>query len=101
MIGALRQIKLAKLIALDVQRFYADRRKFDLSSTTVHRIHVVLHRALRQAMRWGMISLNVTNMVDAPKRTVPVGDNWDVTQVARFFDKSDARYLAAFWWPAY
>jgi integrase len=93
----LGHIKLAKLSPLDVQRFYADRHKSGLSSTTVHHIHVVLHRALRQAVRWGMIPTNATEMVDAPKRTLPEVEVWDAAQVTRFFLKSDPHYLSALW----
>jgi integrase len=96
-IPCLGHIKPAKLTALDVQRFYADRHKSGLSSTTVHHVHVVLHRALKQAVRWGMIPSNETEIVDAPKRTLPDVDVWDGAQVGRFFEKSGAHSLAALW----
>jgi integrase len=37
-----------------------------LSSATVHKLHVVLHKALKQAVRWGLAPRNVVDDVDAP-----------------------------------
>jgi integrase len=90
-------IKLAKLSPLDLQRLYADRLGSGLSSTTVHHLHVVLHGVFKQAVRWGMVPRNVTEMVDAPRRTFPEIATWNAQQVARFFEAGDQHYLAAFW----
>jgi integrase len=67
LIPALGKNKLKTLNAADVQRFY--RAKFDsgLSSATVHKLHVVLHKALKQAVRWGLVPRNVADDVDPPK----------------------------------
>lgn len=90
-------IKLVKLSPLDIQRLYADRIASGLSSTTVHLLHVVLHRTLKQAVRWGMVPRNVTEMVDPPRRTSPEITTWSSDQVADFFAATDQHYLAAFW----
>ena len=90
-------IKLIKLSPLDLQRLYADRLASGLSSTTVHLLHVVLHRTLKQAVRWGMVSRNVTEMVDPPRRTFPEITTWNSDQVARFLEAGDQHYLGALW----
>lgn len=90
-------IKLTKLTPFDVQRLYADRLEAGLSTTTVHHLHVMLHGALKQAVRWGMVANNVTEMVDAPRRTFPDITTWNAEQVSGFFNESDQHYLAAFW----
>jgi len=59
--------KLKTLNASDVQRFYRDKLDSGLSSATVHKLHVVLHKALKQALRWGLVARNVTDDVDAPR----------------------------------
>jgi len=51
----------------DVQRFYRVKLDSGLSSATVHKLHVVLHKALKQALRWGLVARNVSDDVDAPK----------------------------------
>jgi integrase len=38
-----------------------------LSSSTVQLIHMTLHKALKQALKWGLVPRNVTEAVDAPK----------------------------------
>jgi integrase len=90
-------IKLVKLSPMDLQRLYADRLDSGLSSTTVHHLHVVLHRVMKQAMRWGMVQRNVTEMIDPPRRTFPEITTWNAEQVAKFLEVGDQHHLAAFW----
>ena len=73
-VPALGKKKLKTLNPADVQRFYRDKLDSDLSSATVHKLHVVLHKALKQAMRWGLAPRNVVDNVDAPKIQWQVGD---------------------------
>ena len=35
--------------------------------STVQRLHAVIHRALKQALRWGLVPRNVSEAVDPPK----------------------------------
>src|SRR5215207_1927521 len=76
-IPAIGGIKLGKLAPLDIQRLYADRLAYGLSPTTVNQLHNVLHKALKQAMRWGMVARNVTEMIDAPRPANPEMQTWD------------------------
>jgi len=50
-----------------VQAFYSKKLEEKLSSKVVHEIHGVLHLALKNAVRWGMISRNVCDLVTAPR----------------------------------
>lgn len=50
-----------------LQRLYARKLREGLSPTTVHHIHAVVHRALAQAERWGVVARNVASLVDAPR----------------------------------
>ena len=67
LVPALGKKKLKTLNPADVQRFYRDKLDSGLSSATVHKLHVVLHKALKQAVRWGLAPRNVVDDVDAPK----------------------------------
>jgi len=89
--------RLNKLAPLDVQRLYVDRLRAGLSPTTVHQIHNVLHRALRQGMRWGLVTRNVTEAVDAPQPVNPECKTWDARQTAAVLAAGDATDLAALW----
>jgi hypothetical protein len=77
---------LSKLTAPQVQRLYAAKFNEGLSSTTVHHIHATAHRALVAALRLGLVTRNVADMVDAPRMRQyemmalvdhsPNGDSW-------------------------
>lgn len=89
--------RLVKLTPLDLQRLYADRLAAGLSPTTVHHLHAVIHRALKQAMRWGLVDRNVSEMTDAPRRTLPDVKTWDAKQTAAILAAGDKTNLAPLW----
>src|SRR5260221_499916 len=64
----LGRISLAKLTPQQVQLFYARKLEEGLSPSTVHHMHGVLHRALDDALRMGLVQRNITDMVRAPRR---------------------------------
>ena len=66
-IPTLGSIKLTELKPEHVQRFYASEVKRGLSTTTVRHFHMVLHKALDHAMKWGLVARNVVDAVDAPQ----------------------------------
>jgi integrase len=66
---ALGSIKLKKLAPAHVQGFYQDRLDAGLAPASVNKLHVVLHKALDQAVKWNMIPRNPTGVVRAPRPT--------------------------------
>lgn len=88
---------LAKLTPLDVQNYYADKLTGGLSPTTVNTQHAVLHHALKQAVRWGLIVRNVTEAVDPPREARVEYVTWNETQVRAFLTVADTDALSAFW----
>lgn len=60
-------VKLKELTPAHVQRLYRDRLDSGLSPSTVRKIHNVLHKALSQAAKWGLVPRNVTEMTNPPK----------------------------------
>lgn len=63
--------RLKALSPVNVQRLYRIKLEDGLSPTTVEHIHTTLHRALKQAVRWQLISRNVCDAVSVPKRVSP------------------------------
>ena len=69
----LGHLPVAKLTAGDIDDFYGHllraggRDGHPLAPGTVHRIHVVLHRALAQAVRWEWIWLNPASTASPPR----------------------------------
>ncbi len=66
-VPSLGNVKLSKLVPAHLQGFYRDKLDSGLSPRTIQYLHVVLHRALKQALRWGMVPRNVADAVDPPK----------------------------------
>jgi integrase len=58
---------LARLGPEQVQRMYASRLEAGSSAMTVRHVHAVLHRALKQALRWGLVPRNVVELADPPR----------------------------------
>jgi integrase len=69
----LGHLPVAKLTTADIDDFYRQlrhqgaREGRPLSPGTVHRVHVVLHRALAQAVRWEWIWLNPASNASPPR----------------------------------
>ena len=66
-VPAIGRVKLKSLSAMHVQGMYRSMLNRGLSSRTVQYTHAVLHRALKQAMRWGLVPRNVCEDVNRPQ----------------------------------
>src|SRR5918998_2941899 len=67
LVPAIGTVKLKQLSAMHVQGVYRSMLDRGLSSRTVQYTHAVLHRALKQAVRWGLVPRNVCEDVDRPR----------------------------------
>ena len=85
-VAGLGEVWLQKLTPLQVQQFYAKKRKDGLSSKTVHEIHGVLHLALKHAVRWNYISRNVCELVDSPRVVSRKGTPLSVEQAKKLVE---------------
>ena len=79
-------IKLESLRPDQVQAFYTKKLESGLAPRTVKYIHAILHKSLNQALRWGLVTRNVTDLVDTPKITRKVPPIWNAEQIAIFLD---------------
>src|SRR5215204_5481083 len=66
-VPAIGGVKLKSLSAIHIQGMYRSMLDRGLSARTVQYTHAVLHRALKQAMRWGLVPRNVCEDVDRPQ----------------------------------
>jgi integrase len=66
-VPAIGRVKLKRLSAMHIQGMYRAMLDRGLSPRTVQYTHAVLHRALRQAVRWGLVPRNVSEDVDRPR----------------------------------
>jgi integrase len=60
-------IRLKNLSPAHVQQLYRSKLDSGLSSSSVRYTHAVLHRALKQALRWDLVPRNVCEVVDPPR----------------------------------
>lgn len=60
--------QLQKLTAQQVQAFYAKKQDEGLAPATVIYYHSVLHNALKTAVKWGLVSRNVCDLVSPPRK---------------------------------
>jgi integrase len=79
----LGKYQLQKLSPEHVQSLYARKLEAGFSETTVHHIHNVLHKALKTAMKWGLVSRNACELVDAPRKARFEGRALTVEQARR------------------
>ncbi len=64
---ALGRLKLKGLTPAHVRWLYREKLDAELAPATVHKMHVVLHKALDQSVRDGLIPRNVTEAVKVPQ----------------------------------
>ena len=64
---ALGRRRLSKLTGAHIQSLYAQKLRDGLKPSSVRYIHAVLHRALDQAVRFSLITVNPASRVDPPK----------------------------------
>lgn len=81
---ALGSYPLGRLSPLAIQGYFRDRLERGLSSTTVRHHAMLLHEALRHAVRWGLLTRNPCDMVDPPRRRPAEVRVWDEEQVRLF-----------------
>ena len=68
-----------------------------LSVSTIRSAHTVLHRALRDAVRWGRLVRNPAGMADPPARTRSRAKAWTAGEVSRFLVHVEGDRLFALW----
>ena len=67
LIPAFGHIAVQKLKAERIQAYYAQKLKEGLSPRSIAVIHAVLHSALENAVKWGLVSRNVSKLVTRPR----------------------------------
>src|SRR5919112_1529819 len=88
-------MKLKKLTPAHVQGMYRSMLDSGLSTRTVQYTHAVLRRAMKQAVRWGMIPRNPCDDTDPPKRQREEIRPLDQEQTRRFLKSAEGNRLEA------
>jgi integrase len=90
-------LRLSTLAPQAVQAAYATLLGKGLSRRSVEQTHTVLHRALRQAVLWGLMLRNPTEAVTVPRPTRREMHTLSEEEVGRLFRASEGHRLHALW----
>lgn len=98
---------LQRLTGAQINAFYADlaasgrhRGNAPLSPATVRRVHAVLHRALRDAVRWDRLPRNPADLADPPRQRASSSremTTWTPGEAERFLDHVADDRVFALW----
>lgn len=59
-----------KLTAKELDDLYSSMQKKGYASSSIHQVHSIMHRALRQAEKWGWVDRNVAGLATVPRSHV-------------------------------
>lgn len=91
------KLRLADLRPLKIQEFYGSLTDQKLSPRTVRFTHSVLRSALKQAVRWRMITVNPCDGVDLPRKSTTEMQSLGPTEAASFLAEAQKdRWSALF-----
>lgn len=94
----LGSILLTQLKPEHLQKHYTGKLNSGLSAGTVRCHHVVIHRALQTAVKWGILSRNVADAVDPPRARHEEMQNWDEYDITHFLEGAkDTSYYTLFY----
>jgi integrase len=107
-VPVLGSIKLQALTPVQLNHLYAlllergrrkatSRSRSGLAPKTVRNVHVMLHRALHDAMRWGYLVRNVAAAADPPAARSPEQQVWSPAQLRVFLAHVRDDRLYALW----
>jgi integrase len=88
LIPELGGIKLWNLKPQHLQRLYADKLQQGLSPRSVQLMHITLHKALKNAIKTGLISRNPIDLVDPPKVERHEMKTMTEEDIGRFLDEA-------------
>jgi integrase len=102
---ALGSLQLQKLGPAQINALYAKltaggrRNGMPLTPLTVRHVHAVLHRSLKDAVRWGRLSRNPADLADPPRVSAHGHElrTWSAEQLAAFLDFRRDDRLYALW----
>lgn len=100
LVPVIGKIRLDKLLPQHVQSLYRQKQEEGLSTNTILVIHGMLHRALKSAVKWGLVSQNVCDSVEVPRKTRYQIHPLSLEQTQKFLDtvrghKNEALFVLA------
>jgi integrase len=105
LIPSFGNIPLTQLRGSHLQKYYADKvtngrcdGKGGLSNQSVRHHHMVLHKALQIAVKWGLVVRNVADGIDIPRARHIEMQTWDEAELNKFLEAAKSTpYYALFY----
>ncbi len=94
-VPVLGRYQLQKLSAQHLRSLYTKKLDEGLSATTVTHFHNILHKALKDATRWGLVARNVCDLVSPPRRERFEIQPLTLEQVQRLLEAARGHYMEA------
>src|SRR5438128_1897735 len=97
------EVRLQKLSPGQLNRLYAEllehgaRDGRPLGAETTRKVHRLLHRALRDAVRWNRVARNPAADADPPRAPRPQLRAWDAAELGAFLDHVRDDRVIALW----
>jgi integrase len=89
---------LTQLKPEHLQKYYAEKKAGGLSAQTIRHHHSAIHKALKDAVEWGLLSRNVADAVSPPRVQRPDLQIWNENEIARFLEEAKGGpYYALFY----
>lgn len=91
-VPAIGSRRLRTLTAFDLDNFYGRLARAGRSPAVIRKVHVLLSGALRQAVKWGMVPVNVATLASPPpqpKATIRVPSAEQVRRILTEAERSD------------
>lgn len=96
-IPVLGKIPLKDLKPEHLQHFYSERLGKGLSPATIRHHHMLLHKALNDAVKWGLLARNIVDAVSPPLNTRKEMRILDDTEINKVLSESrDNKYFILF-----
>jgi integrase len=64
-----------------------------LSPKSVRNVHVGIHRALHDAVRWNLVPRNVADLADPPRHASPEMSTWSAAELRTFLTRAEGHRL--------
>lgn len=90
-------VRLADLDAAALERLYRQLADDGLAPKSIKNVHAVVRRALRDAVRWRVITTNPAAMAEAPRVPRSTPQTWTGDEVRRFLAAVEGDRLVALW----
>ena len=91
------QVRLTELRAHEIQALYAELMRASLAPRTIWQTHVVLHRAMKDAVFAGLIARNPLDGVSRPRASFNEIRTLSTTEVKRLIESTQGQRLGALW----